>query len=330
MTGVPARAFAALLVAAGTLLSGCAGRSDEGVDADDLPAILEATTLEPRVFTSNVELGGRSLEVTGVIEDDYRYQATVSLDGGPVYEEVVVDDRRYLRVHDPAALVTPELLVELPSLHETWPLVLQGGWVVDPGGAPPEFTAGTKPIDAPLSAQTVLARVRYLDGANELVGLGYGKYDRNSIAYSRRNDKFPVHEEDGTRFDHAASGYDPNGVYTTLQSLRPSFEFVSLWADESMLTRIERLTELPDPDEDRYEDLYDQLERAGSSRLLALLELGEHGRRITESYTFAPAGAAAVVEPENAAEVRLTPALSALASRVAGSTRPTPLYGSIE
>lgn len=324
------RVLTSLVVAAGILASGCAGRGEEGVDVEDLPEIVEATALEPRRFTSKVVLGGRTLEVAGVIEDDYRYQATVSLDGSTVYEEVVVDDRRYLRVEDPTALVTPELLVELPSLHEAWPLVLQGGWVVDPGGAPPEFTAGTKPVDAPLSPQTVLAKVRYLDAANELVGLGYGKYDRNSIAYSRRNDKFPVHEEDGTRFDHAAAGYDPNAVYTTLESLQPSFEFVSLWANETMLTRVERLTELPDPDEDRYEDLYGQLERAGSSRLLALLELGEPGRRITESYTFSPAGDAVVVEPDSAAEVRLTPALTALASRVAGSTTPTPLYGRIE
>lgn len=315
-------------------MSGCATSSRSGgiesIKAKDIAALAELSTLKPHRFEGRVRLAGRAVEVTGVVEDAYRYQATVSIDGSVVYEEAVLDDRRFVRLISPDRLVPHEVFAELPLLHDSWLTLMKGEWVLDPQGAPPEFApTGTAANDAPLRADLVSGFVRFLDAGRELAAKGMRKYDRDSVQYLRRDDKFSNDPDDGRRFDALPTPYDPTAVFTDLESLRRYFEYTSVWTTTEGVTRVERLLELPPPSR-RYRDMYAQLRRAGGARLLRLIDSGPAGRVMAWSYRVENAPGSVIDAPDAAATLPLEPALAALARRLETTTTPTPLYGAIE
>lgn len=323
------RRMVALLLALLALGMGTCGSRGSSIQTKELPEFAEQTRLASYRFTGHRELAGHRVDIQGLVEDDYRYQASVLLDGTPVYDEVVVDNRRYVRLLAPNKIVPADLLPELPSLHPTWSSLVGGVWVVDAEGAPPEFTAGANPINAPLTPELVLSTVRYLDDPETLLGGRFREYNTKATYYLPKDDKFPVHKDDGARFDSLPQPYDPNGVFTGLDSARKYFEYVSVWAKPGAVTRIEKVAQLPDPKDDRYNDLYQQLGRAGSRTLLDLLGTKE-GRKFAERYTFSSAKGETVAEPPDATAAPLTPALTTLAERLAGLEAASPLYGKVE
>ena len=321
-----------ILVALALLIATPACQREPGdldLSADMLPKLALSRSLSVHEFRSVSTFAGQEVVVEGLAEDDYRYSALVSVNGRPAYEEVVADDRRYLRVIDPAVLFPADMVTRLRANRVVVP-VLSGSWVADPFGAPEEFTAGRELEQVPLAPQLVLRAVRLLEQLPETLKEGLREYNKLAIYYLPKDDKFPEHKDDGKRFDKVPAAYDTTASTVTLDELRRYFEYVSVWSQPDGLTRVERLLELPDPSDDRYTEIYGQLKRAGSSRLQALVGEGEDGRRVTETYFTGPAGAAAAVqEPANAAKVNLAAVLNILRATVTAAQPPSPLYGPI-
>jgi hypothetical protein len=287
------------------------GTAEVTVVAEDLPRIAERTATAARRFTWTLAVAGRKVEMKGVVEDDYRYQADVSVDGRPTYSEVVYDDARYLSVSDSSAIAPGDLA----AIHEGL-AAMTTGWVVDPMGAPPEFAGGGNQQPIPLASSFVLERVRHPEGLPPVLMAGFKEWNILAADYLPKNDKFPEHPDDGTKFDSFPMAYDPNAVTVTFPQLRPFFEYVSVWAKPTHIDRVERLIELPDPREDLYKELYTQLGRAGSRALVTIIR-SPGGRRFVETYRFEPAPDAAVTPPESAQTLELAPALGALRTSLA-------------
>jgi hypothetical protein len=313
------------VVASIALVSGaaCGGGHESAVKVADLDKLATKSALRARTFTSTSTVGGARVTVVGLVEDDYRYAATVSLNGAPVWEEVVVDDKRYVRVINAAALFDADTAASLST-------IVSGAWVVDGNGAPAEFTPETTVV--PLAPDLVLSYVRVLDTVPQLTKLGYVEWNPQGASYLPRSDKFPAHKDNGKRFDHLPTAYDANQVLNGLDATRPYFEYVSLWANDRGVTRIERTLELPDPADKRYAEMYTQLRRAGSRRLLALLQEGStpRARALQSSAVIgSPSPTQHVVEPTGAQPVDLVAAITALRQRLAALAVPSPLYGPI-
>jgi len=300
---VRARALVAFLL---VLLTGCQMTSaDESVLLDDLPAIAQKTSLAARRFEYQLVVAGRTVSMEGRVEDDYRYEAQISLDGSPVYREVVYDDARYLQLQD-SSWLPPSLVAG----NEAFAELMTGGWVVDPLGAPPEF-GGERAQPVPLAASFLLERVRFPEQLPEILKLTFKEYNIRALYYMPRDDKFPEHLEDGKRYDRVPDAYDPNAVTVTFDQLRPFFEYISIWGKPTHIGRVERLIELPPRGRELYEELYTQLERAGSRTLVNILKAPE-GRRFAETYRFWAEEEIEIQRPDGATPVELAPAIAAL------------------
>lgn len=318
-----------LLLALALLVSttGCLGGRDLGISADELAALALARSSSVHQFRSTTVVGGQRLVVDGLVEDDYRYSASVTIDGRPAYDEVVADDRRYVRVRSAELLLPADALSRL-RMSTVAARVLGGGWVLDPFGAPEEFTSGRTLAEVPLSPRLVLDRVRLLEGLPETVKSGFRAYSKVAIYYLPQDDKFPEYKADGSRFDKVPLAYDTTATTVTVEDLRRYFEYVSVWAKRDGLTRVERLLQLPDRRDRRYAQVYEQIGRAGSSRLQALVAAGADAGRLTESYLSSPAKAgAAVVEPKGAQRLDLTAVVNAVRAVAPAASSPSPLYG---
>ncbi len=324
--------------------AGCAGRQGPEVRAKDLDALAEETALAPREFEATIAGVGRSMRVSGLVEDAYRYAATVSYGDRPLFEEMAVDDARYLRLLDPRPFRAP-----LASVPAAAPL-LAGKWVVDPAGAAPEFGAATSPQSALLrlvdpglettllAPSTVLAEVRFLDTLPSLLRAGRPPIEWNpdSANYIPQDDKFPPHSEDGKRFDALPQPFDPGATFATLPAVASFFQTSAVWARERAISRIESLLELPTPGRPQYRDMFEQIARqpplasvegpalraATDGFRLALAT----GLRVEESrrYRTPPAGSA-VRPPRGAVQVDLSAVLRALqAARLGVATGALP------
>ena len=93
----------ALLLAMVMLGSGC-GSADTREPADVMRDVVRNTETQPRRFTYDFKTPDAHYTVTGLFEDDFRYEASWYIDDTLVYEEVVSDDRLAVRVHDERAL----------------------------------------------------------------------------------------------------------------------------------------------------------------------------------------------------------------------------------
>lgn len=333
VTAVVRLLLVALVILGGTAACG-RGSAKDKVSAGKLGELAAERGTQSRRFEWSSTIAKRTVSVSGLVEDDYRYQGTVSINNEPVWQEVVVDDTRYLKVVDPAAILEPELITEMATAGPAGAALMGGQWVRDIRGAPGEFTPRTQQI--PLDSQLVLSAARRLDRVAEVLRLGgFTEYNTFAVSYLPKNDKFPKHEEDGIRFDHVPAAFDPNKLFTKLDDARAYVEFASFWATLEGVNRLERLMELPKPSE-RYHELYDQLIRAGDRRLVVLLEAikanpdDEDLRRLTETYTVAPDPDATVTVPAEAVDGDLIALLGILRERIGSRPDPGPLFGPLE
>jgi len=271
-----------------------------------LVEIAEHTSRAARHFSQARLVGGQRVAIDGLAEDDYRYQATVSVNGAPAYAEVVADDARYVRVFDPALVAPDGRVDDLAAVDPAYAAALSGAWVVDPKGAPAEFRGTTKALAAPLNPDLVLSALRYLDGIRDLMPLGTTEYNVDAVNYLPKNDKFrAIRAPKAKRFDAAPAGFDPSrAAAITLASLQRFFRWSAIWTDKrGHLVRIESRTELPDPSDHEFSELYRQIGRAGSNSLQSMLALGAPGRLLTESFTVDVDPTARIEIPTGATEV---------------------------
>lgn len=232
---------AVAVVAAVAVLASCGGGAT-GAGVSDLPDVIATSNETPRVVTETS--GSVTLRVR--IEDDYRYEAETSVAGRRVVSETVYDDRRFLRFDDAAFLAglaqTSPLLASLPV----------GQWVEDRRGAQPEF-GRTDVTPSAFPASTVLDRVRFLETLpDDLAEGSLRAWNPDAAAYLESEDRFPPHEDDGTRFDVLPRPFDRDGFFRDglpvdlREALEPHFQYVSVWVEAGRVRRVELLFDPPD------------------------------------------------------------------------------------
>jgi hypothetical protein len=325
-------AAAAVLVLTG---SGCAAHSGGGsaslsVSADNIAALADRVHSAAHTFSDRLTVAGHTWTVTGAVEDDFRYQASVSLDGRDVYDEVDLDDARWVRVPDPEALFDGAQLSRIRAAGADATALLSGAWVTDPNGAPGDLTAPDASV-VPLDPSLVLDAVHAPDAELLHRLRGHVKaYNRDAIDYLPRNDKFPAYPQDGRRFDRVPPGsFDVLHPPSTLSALRDDYEFDSVWAKPDGVTRIERLLALPDPHKPANRAVYTAVRTAGSVRLEALVQAGASGVPMTETLTF-KRSPVTVQAPAGARRVDLMVALHAVKQAVGTTTSdPAPVFGPV-
>lgn len=162
-------------------------------------------------------------EVQGLVEDDFRFKARVSLNGSTAFDEVVHDDLLAIRFLEPGrvgALVNKEKVAKADTSTELEGVdavtVLQSRrWVVDESAAPgvtvsrvQEATLGTDPV---LDAITALTYVE----AAVISAQDVEKYNPDDLTpvYSATEDQFPKPEDGSgvTRYDLRRPKLPPPG-----------------------------------------------------------------------------------------------------------------------
>lgn len=169
---------------------------------NDVRRAISKTQSGPHEYRYTEEAAGHEAEVVVSVEDSFRSSASLSLNGVPLLEQVVVDDAVALRLPSPGRW-NPAANTPLESLLGS------GRWVIDPAGAPPVLFAseaegdvtdvGTDLIGDAINAfDYALASAT---GARDVI-----KFNRESLDYFPADDpfrSFVEEDEDAgiTRFD---------------------------------------------------------------------------------------------------------------------------------
>lgn len=198
-----------VLVALVTMLIG-SGCAKDDPTRDDLRAILDRTSVLSHRFVFTQRDNTREVVVRGMVEDDFRFKARVTLDGDDVLDQVVSDDAMALRFLDPSVL--PNFIVERdtdePSTVESLAL---SRWVLDDDGAPPLGAAAVE--DRVRGADPVvdaLTMFEYVELAMADAG-DVSVFNPESIYYRADEDPFPHPDEASgiERYDILPKGF-PN------------------------------------------------------------------------------------------------------------------------
>lgn len=210
------RRAGALLLAV-TVTAGCGGASDNSSNPDTrlVQKGIERVRAEPRGFVLNLLQFDELITVRGVIVDDQKYRAQMTINGQPWLDEVVVDDAIAIRMLDPQALVRglcPVYQLGLaklnPALTKAYNALYAGQWVVDPLGGPsllpkqiPNKFFGD---NATLDAVTVF---NYLEQAidatvsTDFKGFVFEKFEEEAFDYNPKKDPLPKPGKGVTRYD---------------------------------------------------------------------------------------------------------------------------------
>lgn len=190
-----------MLVALVILAPSLAACGDGNVQArDEVLDALAATEELSRSFVHVEETAAETVEVRGLIEDDFRFTALASVDGSPTIEQVVVDDALAVRV------LGDELRAELAILEGPDEETSQEGvtvgaalaarrWVLDEVGAPAVTTTADDfdnlGVDPVRDARTVLDYVERAVSTSFRVA----RFNPDSLDYKPSDDPFEAPEE---------------------------------------------------------------------------------------------------------------------------------------
>lgn len=254
------RRIASLLLLVGLGASSVACAGDAMTAEDRVKAALAKTFSQPRSFIYQEQGIEADVIVRGVIQDDYRYKARVTIEGEEAIDEVAVDDALAVRFLEPEA-VTSYLRqggpASPPSL-ETLNLLQSRHWVVDPTGAPDLTAPGLQRLrvgqDHVLDALTVSAYVdKALQEAEEVA-----RFNPEAIDYIEREDHFPKPEQGSpvVRYDVKPPEIPPfAGGGTTLPEVRHfrkmsiyirGGEVIQMMEEIDLASRYDRLVEALD------------------------------------------------------------------------------------
>ena len=167
-------------------LSACG--SPEREDINEVRRAIDATEQAPHRFVYTEETLDDEFVVEGLVEDDFRYKAQLTVNGVPAYVEAVEDDAIAARILSDDG---EEIFGALPA----------PGWIFDEEGAPDLTTLGDRDrgVDPVLDALDVF---RYID----LVMLRESfivEFDEHDFEYRPQEDPFEKPEEGSgvTRYD---------------------------------------------------------------------------------------------------------------------------------
>lgn len=178
------RRWLAAAAAFGLLATAC---SPSESDVQILRRALDRTEAGPHAYRYVENADKRSVEIFVRVEDSFRSQATLALDGVPLLEQVVVDDAVALR------LLAPNAWNPATGMHLE-PILATGDWLVDPAGAPSVFLPSTEQqsiltdvgVDPLFDAQNAIEYVRQAVDAAGTVQ----KFSPDSIFYKPSEDPF--------------------------------------------------------------------------------------------------------------------------------------------
>jgi hypothetical protein len=187
----------AILLLVATMAAAC-GSPDEGAD-DRLRAAIRSTERQPREFVYEEEVANRRYAVKGVVEDDFRYSAKVTLNDAGLYEEVVSDDTVAARFVDPASIGF--LAIGAPGGAAAGAVAAKQ-WVVDEAGAPVLLASAT--VERQIGQDPIvdaLTSFRYVEQV--LRQQRVVEFDENSLEYRPQEDPFPKPKDNSSvvRFD---------------------------------------------------------------------------------------------------------------------------------
>lgn len=178
---------------------------DKRPDPGAVPDIVLQGGGQEQVIESGPQVFADS-RVQGVVEDDFRFKAQLSLSGRPVVEKVVADDAVAVRFVDPSELnrfvdrsVVDTVNTDTDRPGISVPEALQSGrWVIDPEGAPQQLLGLSadrrQGIDPILDALTTFSHVRAaVDKAQNVERFSEDSLDP---AYRTSEDPFPAPDED--------------------------------------------------------------------------------------------------------------------------------------
>lgn len=252
---IPLLAFVVLVV------PGCKREEDK---KEEVKRALDRTVRLSRQFAYLDQAGTVRLQVVGVVEDDFRHKARLTLNGAPVLEEVASDDALAMRFLEPGAL--PNYLVGGGTTAATAFTPAPGGigvldalrtrrWVLDPEGAPDyQGTAGDtrQPGEDPIfDALTVQEYVRRAVDASIQVKL-YSRDDFDPV-YKAKEDPFPQppNESKTKRYDlrpppmpPPQEGSSGNQVVPSLANFRKMVIYVRDGRVVQVLERIDLASKL--------------------------------------------------------------------------------------
>jgi hypothetical protein len=183
------RILAAIAVAVAVLGSSACAERD--TTEEQVLELLDATADLSNRFVYAEERSGQKIVVRGLVEDDFRFKARLSVNDKDVLDEVVNDDAMAVRFIDTSAL--PQFLSDGSSSGASPLQVLgQRRWVLDPAGAPPVGISATEAeyagIDPVIDALATLGYVRQAITEGE----GVERYNAESIDYRPQEDPFPT------------------------------------------------------------------------------------------------------------------------------------------
>ena len=165
------RAVCVALLAFGMLpLAGCTRINDS---RQTLLGIVDATERSARTYTATEVASGHTTVVRTTITDDLSFALSESVDQSPVADEVVLDDRRALRVQDPGVL--DRMVRSSASPSSTGPLVDAGASPTpsaspSPSASPAPGATATSPLNSQ-GAPEALTQGRWVVDARGASGL---------------------------------------------------------------------------------------------------------------------------------------------------------------
>lgn len=190
----------------------------------------------------------RSVEVDVDSQDSFRTSATLSLNGTPLLDEMLVDDAVALRLRDPAQW-NPAANTPLA------PILGSGKWVVDPAGAPPVLFAGnqqdiTKTGIDPLS--DALNATQYVRAVMAL-GVNVIRFNKDSLDYRPDEDPFRKYVDDDIKAGLVRYDVVPPALPRTANASQPGrlpdarfFRRLSIYVKNGRMVRVLEVVDFED------------------------------------------------------------------------------------
>lgn len=187
-----ARRYVAVVAAAGLLVAGGACAKNE--DKLDLIETLDKSSHSSGVFRYSDETPGspftkaQSVAVRGLIEDDFRYKARLTVNAVDVLDEVVNDDALAVRFLEPSFIPN---FTGSGGKADARAALNARFWVADLQGAPPVGDAAVQ--DALLGVDPIVDALSVVDYVKDAVAQAPGvvKFNAEALDYRPAEDPFP-------------------------------------------------------------------------------------------------------------------------------------------
>jgi hypothetical protein len=183
----------ALVVAVGVLASGAAcSRKNE--DKEALLKLMIASAHRSGVFRYSDETPttrfekGSLVQVRGLIEDDFRYKARLTVDGADAIDEVVNDDALAVRFLEPSFV---DKFTSREGDRDTRAQLAARYWVTDPVGAPSIGDAAV--TDRLIGIDPIVDSLSVVDYVQDAISAsrGVAKFNTEALDYRPAEDPFP-------------------------------------------------------------------------------------------------------------------------------------------